>query len=226
MGNGILFTQNKGDNPLNTGSAWNPTVVYNAEGSQTVIDGNYKNLVLSGGGTKSINPTGNNVHIVDLLSVLSSTELVTNNKLVISATLNSQGAIGPLLDGANISGNVRVNHYIKNGVEAKRGTRSLSSPIDDSSIADKTFKQLKEWVIITGPGSTTNGFDAGSSAASLVTYYEPAHPQVESSFRPVTNINTSSTPGHGFQLFFRGNRVNLSLKLTSTQLTENVIKVQ
>lgn len=199
--NGILFTQNTDANPLSSGKAWSITVVYNAEVNQTVVDGNYKNLVLSGGGTKTKEVGSNRVHVAHLLSILPSTKLVTSNGFVISADLTRQGAIGPLLNGAEIEGNIQIQHLINGGGE--RGTRTLSTPINDSQLSNKTYKQLKNHVIITGAGGVAAGFDAGSNALSLVTYDETADPMLRSSFIPVGNLNNeSSTPGHGFQIVF------------------------
>jgi hypothetical protein len=223
LGNGILFTQNKGDNPLNTGSAWNPTVVYNAEGSQTVIDGNYKNLVLSGGGTKAKEDGLNRVYVAQLLSVLSSTKFQTRNGLVIRADLNNQGAIGPLLDDAEIIGNVELQRYMKGTSEGgSRGSKSMTSLINDNLITTgpKTYEQLKEFVIIPGPGGTDNGFD-NSTLTSLVTYNESLAPDV-SSFVPVTGITETVSPGVGFQLIFRGNKENMTAKLRGPVDAESV----
>ncbi len=172
------------------------------------------------------------------LSVLSGT-FTLNNTLDVSAgglvsvaggsissggylTLKCNAAatanVGPLLNGASITGNVNVESYYTGGVSSYRGTRALSSPINESGLSTKIYAQLKSNMIITGPGGTANGFDAGGTASpeaiTLTKYYEPAT-LAQSQFTPVASITESFLPGYGVFLFYRGNRDNYSGKLNA-----------
>jgi hypothetical protein len=155
------------------------------------------------------------------------------NKLCISETLNLTGAasilqssgnltllssntqsagIGPLLNSADVTGDVNVQVYLSgNSTDFKyRGYRSLSSPLNDYLIASngkRSLAQLKDYIIITGPGGTSKGFDQGGNAqpfAQTLQTYNPLAVAGQSLFTPVDSIKQSLTPGTGFFAFFRG----------------------
>ncbi len=187
------------------------TINFNGAGDQSIPAFNFANLSCNNGGNKTI---VGSVTVDDVLNVGSSTTLNANNNLTLKASATSNANVAPLLSGADLIGNVKVQSHLSGaGSGGIRGTRSMSSPINDGAISgDKTFKQLKNYIIITGPSGVTNGFDAGPkpsvNATSLFFYNEPAS-ETESAFLAVPSINTVLNPGKGFLTFFRGNRDNI-----------------
>ncbi|WP_026897806.1 T9SS type A sorting domain-containing protein [Daejeonella oryzae] len=171
---------------------------------------NYYNLIISGGVTKtltsSVNVTGN-------LTVQANTTLNSNNFLTLTSNANSNAGIGPLLNGAVVSGNVKVESWFTGGNapnNAMRGTRTVSSPINDTS-TPSVFEQLKNYMFITGNGSGFEPAPAPNSPTILkynetVSYGAGASAQ----YLNINSTSSKSTPGLGFFLFYRGNRSNLS----------------
>ena len=192
--------------------------------------GSIYNFILSGDGTtlskKFINTP---LPVSNLITVGANTELVANPTKLITllASETTNANIGPLLNGAQVTGNLNIQTFLTgNNLPANRGTRSMSSPINDNLIAgDKTYKQLMNSVLITGPGGTLNGFDAGGFAITLANYTEVGN-SIPTNFIPVSNIYASTTPGRGYFLFFRGDRTtNFFNKLNAPFATPESVPV-
>ncbi|OAQ38619.1 hypothetical protein A5893_14500 [Pedobacter psychrophilus] len=210
FGSGTLSTQNTGASPIGNGKNWLCSVNYNAAGGQIISDGNYSNLLASISGSKIMS---NPVTVSDNLIVTGTADITSNGNLTLLATASKNANVAELVGSANVIGNVNVQSYLYGEPSgALRGTKSMSSPINDAAVGGaKTFQQLKNYVIISGPGGTANGFDAGPgpvptfNPVTLNFYNEPASPTV-SAFTAVPTLATSTSPGTGFLLFFRGNR--------------------
>ncbi len=222
-GGTITVMGNWVNNSSNTGFGEEGATVSFASSSAQTLGGtnasSFYKLNCSGGGTKTVN-TGTSV--TNLLSVGSSTTLASGGNITLKSTASSFAGVGPLLSGAVISGNVNVESYFTGGTSTSRSTRAVSSPINDASLTNKTYKQLQSYMLITGPGGTTNGFDAGGTAspnAVTLTKYNESATLSQSQYTPVSGITQSSTPGSGFFLFYRGNRTSSSTKLNSPYAT-------
>jgi hypothetical protein len=211
VGNGTLRTQNTSANPISSGKNWPSTVEFNASSNQTIVSGTFNNLTVSTGGTKTVSGAAN---VSNTLSVNSPAVLNANGNLTLLATANSNANLAALSGSADVTGNVNVQVYLYGVPSGRtRGTKTMSSPINDNLIGGaKTFAQLKNYIPVTGPGNTTNGFDLGGTtdpnAVTLNFYNEPAAPTV-TAFTPVPTLATAVSPGTGFLTFFRGNRDNM-----------------
>ncbi|TAE91113.1 MAG: hypothetical protein EAY81_00260, partial [Bacteroidetes bacterium] len=144
--------------------------------------------------------------------------------LTLLSTAGSTSSIAALATSANVSGLVNVQSFFTGGAAANaRGTRMISSPVNDASnsTTDSTvFQQLKNRMLITGPGGAANGFDVGTgpgpNAPNLVTYNEPVTTAV-SQFNNVPDILFARkiAPGQNYFLFFRGNRTSPTNKFNA-----------
>lgn len=210
-GTGILRTQNTSANPISAGKNWSGTVEFNAGTNQTIVSGTFNNLTASTGGTKTVSGAAS---VSNTLTVNSPAVLNANGNLTLLATANSNANLAALSGSADVTGDVNVQVYLYGVPSGRtRGTKTMSSPINDNLIAGaKTFAQLKNYIPITGPGNTANGFDLGGTtdpnAVTLNFYNESASPTV-SAFTPVPTLATAVSPGTGFLTFFRGNRDNM-----------------
>ncbi|WP_026903739.1 T9SS type A sorting domain-containing protein [Pedobacter glucosidilyticus] len=189
----------------------NTTIVFNGAGAQLIPEFNYFNLTASTGGTKTVSGASS---VSNTLTVNSPAVLNANGNLTLLATATNNANLVALSGSADVTGNVNVQVYLYGVPSGRiRGTKTMSSPINDNLIAGaKTFAQLKNYIPITGPGNTANGFDLGGTgdlnAVTLNFYNEPAAPTV-SAFTPVPALATALSPGTGFLTFFRGNRNNM-----------------
>ncbi|MBC7745890.1 MAG: T9SS type A sorting domain-containing protein, partial [Flavobacterium sp.] len=159
----------------------------------------------------------NNMELNELMNLTgSSAKFASNGYLTLISTATKNANIGQLLNGADVTGNVNVQLYIT-GVT--RSARYISTPINDNdaSLTKKTFAQIKDYVIITGPQGGV-GFDAGGKvqpyAITLALYNEKAEAK-KPSYVSVSNIAQLINPGIGFSMFFRGNRSSYSAKVNA-----------
>ncbi|WP_207428142.1 T9SS type A sorting domain-containing protein [Pedobacter sp. SYSU D00535] len=194
------------------------TVVLNGSGAQSLQGSTpsyFYNLTANGTGTKTVNTSAS---VQNIVTVGSSTTLNANGLLTLLATETSNANIGPLLDGASVSGIVNVQAHFSGGTARHRISRPISTPIDDAAAAVNTYKQLQSHMIITGPGGTNKGFDLGGSAApqsaSLNKYNETVKRGVNQ-FTAIENITDRLNPGTGVFVFYRGNRTNYSAKVNA-----------
>ena len=84
--NGILQTQNTSTTPISAGLTWVGDVFYNATSEQTVVNGNYNNLNLSGG-NRILSSTGT-IAIAAILTPGSGTYTVTGSTVDFNGTGN------------------------------------------------------------------------------------------------------------------------------------------
>ncbi|WP_207532644.1 T9SS type A sorting domain-containing protein [Desertivirga arenae] len=192
----------------------NTAVVFNGT-NQLVNDASlngitFKNLSFSNSGTKKLESGSFTVINGGVLSVTGSAVLDANGNLNLACDNVGHASVAPLTGSADIIGNVNVKVFLTgNNASNYRGTRGISSPVNDTHLSKKTFQQLKDYILITGPGNTSNGFDLGGTnapnAVTLQTYYEPGYAN-STSYIPMPDIYQSATPGKGYLVFFRGDR--------------------
>ncbi|NEU07537.1 T9SS type A sorting domain-containing protein [Flavihumibacter sp. R14] len=177
--------------------------------------------------TQSRNAT---VTLVESLQVLSLLKLTGTNAVLASgsnaylrllSTSTSFANVASLPANASITGEVKVESWITGGSasnsvssNANRGTRTLSSPINDLTSLVPVYKQLKNYMFITGSGDSE--FDNNGSSATLLTYKESAKyaDGAAGQYTPITSLSTRLTNGQGFFLYFRGSRTPSLGKLT------------
>jgi hypothetical protein len=145
----------------------------------------------------------------------SPSVLASNGNLTLLSSATQSAGIGSLLNSADVIGDVNVQVYITgdNTNMKFRGYRSLSSPLNENLIPSngkRSLAQLKDYIIITGPGGTSNGFDQGGSAqpfAVTLQLYNPLAHRNQIRFDPVNNISQTLRPGAGILTFFRGRQM-------------------
>jgi len=179
----------------------------------------FGNLTLLGG-TKTLSTTGKFALAVGkYLTLGTSTIFQTSNNLTLKASVLGSASVSQVPANSSIKGKVIVEKYIQGGSkEMWRTSRMLSSPVYDNTTdfrnADVenerkySFVQFIDDMIITGKGGKANGFDVNAgNAASAFTYNK--------GFKEIEKINTSVNVGTGAYIFFRGNRDNISAKVTA-----------
>lgn len=166
----------------------------------------------------TINRNGATVTVGNALQVANNgTITVTNGTLAsggnitLVSDISGTGRIAALGAGASITGNVTVQRYMVGGASSLRGWRTMSSPVTGASYA-----QLVDDIFVTGPGGTTNGFDANGSNSSVMYYEESASP----GWRSIASINDTWPTGKGALVFFRGDRTQTT-SLTSSSVAPN-----
>lgn len=185
----------------------NTNINFNGAGAQTIPTFTYFNLTASTGGTKTVSGAAS---VSNTLTVNSPAVLNANGNLTLLATATNNANLAALSGSADIIGNVNVQSFISGAANAGfRGTRSMSSPVNDAAISGaKTFEQLKNYMIVTGSGGVANGFDAVPNGVSNSTILFTYNNSLSSPFVPITNITTPLASGSGFMYFFMGNRNN------------------
>lgn len=143
--------------------------------------------------------------------------LHTENRLTFASTADSTAYVAPVT-GA-IVGSVIVERYIPSA--GFRGFRMVSAPVTAGSIynnwQERGTQRNGYGTLVTG-GSTANGFDAGSSGASIFRYdgsISPGNTNVNvTRFVALNNTNNANpvlgngflAPGTGYLIFIRGDR--------------------
>ncbi|RZM28729.1 MAG: DUF2341 domain-containing protein, partial [Pedobacter sp.] len=186
---------------------------YNSSSTKTsIVNFTGNNTV---GGTVNLN-TGS-LDVSGLLSLSNNTKLsvVSPFALTLKSTAATVSNVGILTGTSSITGDVSIETWFTGGA-GKRGSRIVSYAIDETGLAagNSVYQQFQKNVVVTGPGGTSNGFDAGNAqqpfAVTITKYNEPATLAV-SQFTPIPSIKTGAVPaaikGSAFFLFFRGSRV-------------------
>ena len=170
-------------------------------------------LKASGGGTKRDSA---GTSISNLLTLENSTTYDSFGNTTLLATSTTNGQVDVIPSGSSVIGNTKVQVFFTGGQASYRGTRAVSAPIDETGLTEKTYKQLQNYMIITGPGGTLNGFDAGGNQApnaiTVTRYNEPATFS-QSQFTSVASISEALPKGMGVFLFYRGDRTSPSSKV-------------
>ena len=220
--NAANISLNVGGNWLNSATdTLTTTVTYDGQSSQIAAPLSYQNVVFSNGGTKTLSGPAS---VKGTLEVRPGTILNTGDMLTLLADSANYASIKPLLSGADIQGKVTVQSFIRGG---KRGYLTLSSPVYDTTGQAFTYKQLKNFMPVTGNRGPLNGWDEGAVlnpyGSTIRLYNEHASPSQSPYLYPVTIRDTIGV-GKGFFFFFRGDRSNIYYKLNPPVLTpENVL---
>ncbi|WP_207532069.1 T9SS type A sorting domain-containing protein [Desertivirga arenae] len=193
------------------------TVVLNGAGAQGITGATaFYNLTAQGGGTKTVNSPST---ISKLLTMGASTTLNANNNLTLLATNTTNANVATIPSGASVTGNVKVQTYFTGGNSTMRGNRLVSAPVNDATSPKGTYAQLKDYVIITGPGNTVKGFDMGGAKATdaitLQKYYEPG--TATTSYTNIASITESLSPANAVIMYYRGDRSGFTNPATSAK---------
>lgn len=195
-----------------------PSQQYFGSSVVTTLD----NLSINNSSTGTVNISSNSrIDVLKLISITRGTLNTTGigaGGVTLKSTASSNANIGPLISGtSDILGNLNIESWFTGGLNGSttlqnywRGTRLVSTPINDATLTTKTYKQLQSSMIITG--NNGGGFDIGNSqrpyATTITKFIESTATQ---SFSPLTNINNPAPAGDGFFLFYRGDRSNYSV---------------
>jgi hypothetical protein len=176
------------------------TILFDGNGNQEISGFAYENLSMARGGIKSLVAHSS---VANTLQVGPSTEFNadgTDNARIFTllSTQNQTARIAPLVNGAFISGNVVVQRYTRGGL---RSNRFIGSPVD--TIGGVKIKQLKDDVLLYGPGGVSNGFNAASVfTANNWVYDEPMANGTE--WRSTLSVNETLPTGKGLLLYHCG----------------------
>lgn len=184
------------------------TAVLSGAALQTISgSGTIVNLSLNNTSGAEIN-VGSHLIISKSLSIAAGT-LNTNDSLELASTDTVATArIAELpASGAMIAGNVVVNQHVMGGY---RRYRFISHPFSDTI----SLSQLQQYIDITGPGGSANGFRSTSSNAPSAFRLDPMTSNslagYDPGWKPFTKINSGAAdtnkfhPGQGLRVFFRG----------------------
>ena len=189
----------------------NNTINYCASGNQDVSGFAYNNLSISRSGTKSL---AANASVKNTLQVLNSSVFdadgTSNNRVFIMLSNQSQTArIDQIPSTASIVGNMTVQRWTRGGV---RSNRFIASPVD--TVGGIKFKQIKDNILLFGPGNTANGWDNPSNYTTNVwVYNETANNGTE--WRSPASTNEVIPKGSGFLLYYLGIRGQSTLIIPS-----------
>lgn len=202
----------------------------NFDGANQQIAGvTYYNLTCSNTGTKTV--SGSAV-VTNIVTVSGSSKLNTNDNLSLRSDGNGTASIGPLLNGADIIGNVCWERFVPGG-DGRRRWRFLSMPI-----LNQTFRNAwQDEIFITGPGTggvpcdfnttstasmvrNSNGFDQNHSGAYTIYTWN----EITGTWATIPTVFDTINPLKAYRTFVRGNR-NIEGCLLLTQMPDSVSDV-
>jgi len=214
---------NIGGNWTNTGTftAGAGTVTFNGAGAQNIGATTFTNVAFSGGNTKTA--TGN-INVTNVLTLNANTTLALSSyNITLKSSSTATARVAAVASTAAITygtGKFIVERY----VPGRRKYRLITSSVTTSTGSTLTTGQeaLSIWgnwqnqggstanvgTIITG-GSSTDGYDAQTTNASLYTYNFSA--RLFSGFTSANGKNTKYTPlkaGVAYYMFVYGDRTN------------------
>ncbi len=184
------------------------TASINGASAQTIAGtGSINNLDLNNNGGATI-ATGASATVTGTFSVTSG-DFATNDSLILYSDSTGTARIASLpATGSSISGNVTVLQYIFGG---RRAYRFWAHPFSDYI----SLNQLENYIDVTGPGGSANGFTTTGSNAPSAYRYNPlvgnsGNPS-DPGWRPFTSAygTIDSNRLHqyqGIRLFFRGKK--------------------
>jgi hypothetical protein len=203
-------------NSSNIYTTSNNTINYCASGNQDVAGFAYNNLSLSRTGTKSLST---NASVKNTLQVVNSSVFdadgVSNNRIFTMLSNQSQTArIDQIPSSASIVGNMTVQRWTRGGI---RSNRFIASPVD--TVGGIKFKQIKDNILLFGPGNTASGWDNPSTYTTNVwVYNETASNGTE--WRSPANTNEVLPKGSGFLLYYLGVRGQSTIVLPSAGIID------
>ena len=188
------------------------TIHFDRAGNQDVPGFAYNSLTVSRTGLKTMLA---NASVRSTLQVGNNTTFdadgASNNRVfTLLSNQASTARIAPLSTGASIVGNMNVQRWTRGGI---RSNRFLGSPVDTAN--GIKFKQLKDNVILLGPGAGANGFDNPTVFTSNLSVYDEALAN-GSEWRSPSSINEVLPKGKGAILFHVGDRTQIPISNTTT----------
>ena len=141
---GIINTQNTSVTPISAGKTWGGTINYNASGVQTVINGTYNNLTLSGSGAKTITTT----------TTVNGTLSIQGTATAITGTI-AYGASGTL-------------EYAGSASQTTSSIEFLAAGVPNLSVSNSNGVILNGNGIVTGTVTFNNGIITTNSNRLIV----------------------------------------------------------
>lgn len=187
------------------------TIHFDRSGNQDIPGFAYNSLTLSRTGVKTMLA---NASVRSTLQVGNNTTFdadgISNNRVfTLISNQTSTARIAPLSNGASIIGNMTVQRWTRGGI---RSNRFLGSPVD--TINGIKYRQLKDNVIVLGPGAGANGFDNPTVFTSNLSVYDESLPN-GFEWRSPANINEVLPTGKGAILFHVGDRSQIPTSNTT-----------
>lgn len=194
------------------GTGGDATLYFNQNGNES--NHTLKNLIIDRSSSNKKIYLGNSLLVKENIT-LGKAQLYSNGYLTLPASASKSANIAPIPSGSKVLGDVNIQVWFTGGDASLRGTRSVASPINDSTTTFSTFRQLKNYMLITGSGTGFEAVPPAPATPTLYTYKESASYAGGSTaqFNIISDINAKSPPGQGFFLLYRGNRTdNVSAK--------------
>jgi hypothetical protein len=179
VGVGTISTANTSATPFPSGKTWPGTVSYSAAGNQTIVDGTYTNLSVSGGGsfvksvTANLTVTGTLTTAASTILDLVTFQLLSTTTITNTGTIRTQNTSAtPLIATKTYAGTIEYNggsnqtvvNAIYTNLNLTGGDRTLSS--SDTIKISGTFTTGAGVFTSTGStvalnGTTTQIINAG-----------------------------------------------------------------
>ncbi len=201
-------TLNVAGNLVSNGSVkGSGTLTMNGPGAQSV-SGTSSVTNFDVNNTSGVNVlTGSLLTIKSTLSVTSGT-LATSDSVVLASDSAGSARVATLPSGSVISGNVKVNQYFTGG---RRAYRFWAHPFSISL----PLSQMTNYIDISGPGGSANGFTTTASNAPSSYRYDPIHGnsslpydigwrQFASAY--ATPDSNEFKPYQGIRVYYRGSK--------------------
>lgn len=204
-------------------------------------------LVFNGAQPLQVFSGTGDVHVshLEINQLTASTTVLLNAKISVSkqvmslkGTLNANGnltllskdasnyaMVMPMGQGldANITGDVNVQQFIDGNFSSpstSRGWWLMSSPVCHSSYPHQQYnlQSIKRHIFVTGPGGTSNGFDASPNNKPTIYSHNQALPgTLSQKYTGIPNMDVLMPIGKGFYVFSRGNRMDENAYLHQIQ---------
>jgi hypothetical protein len=195
-------------------------------GIQPVLHNNYtvsasSTIVLFQGATLTVTP--NRVLVVD-------GKINNAGTIILQSDITGSASIGN--SSGYISGNAIVHRYIPamsnpaSNNSFGRRWRFISSPVQQA-----TLQGMRQCMFVTGPGTGTtlgtinsNGFDANHNNSPTVFRYHEASAGASSiGWVAPSHVDSALIPGHGYRMFVRGDRSDISRIANNTHAPQNEV---
>lgn len=154
---GTIKTQNTSSTPISSGITWGGTVEYNAAGAQTVVNGTYTNLTLSGSGAKTLPASA--MSVTGNLALNGTATATTQANLSVGGTMNiANGAVLTISP---------ANHLTVTGLTKLLGNECLVMESSSTETAPASFLDGGYDGSSTGTAKVNRYFDNSGTAAGI-----------------------------------------------------------
>lgn len=160
----------------------------------------------------TLNRTGPTVTLGNALNIsdnngsvnLTAGNLDANGNLTLLSSFNGTARIGTITSGvSDLTGNVTAQRYMQGSNIVWRNWRTMGPPTNNFTVS-----QLVDDIYVTGPGGTSNGFDANGTNSSVMYYQE--NTTGGRGWKSITSTSHSFVPGEGMLVFYRGDRTQVA----------------